>query len=227
MQSISTHWLYHAARQKTPPAGEHPCLFCGFHHSEPTPVSQVIGDTFTNHGMCRVPGSPHVCPACTHYFTTRWRVLGHKKDAEYRLQSLRVHKDSWLVWKRQDMRRDIEGWLHAGQPGGVYVISLAKKKHLLPLAVVNPPGRSFTVQVEEEKVRLDPMAWPGISRAFDALLALGFLKSEILSGSYSAFSLRKAGATAHLEHDRVIAPFRPSGILTLLSYVTLLEKSEE
>lgn len=109
------------------------------------------------------------------------------------------------------------------------MVSLAKKKHLLPLASVNPPtpsGCPFGVQVELDRVSLSKTEWATLAGAFDALLDLGFLKGEILSGNYSAHSLRKIGPTKHFRHEAIIAGYRPSALLTLVSYVTMLDEDE-
>lgn len=228
VDSRPTHLLYAAAAGGTVESGPLACLICGVAHASGVDVSRVLPETFTNHGMARVPTSRSVCLACHHYFTHRWRPEGSKKPHEYRLNSLLVTAEGWQSWPRERMRADIEGWLREGSPGGVYVVSLAKKKHLLPLAAVNPPGsRIFCVQVEEERVHVVADAWLPVAAAFDALLAMGCLKGEVLRGEYGTETLRRLDLTRWRECDRVIASWRPSGLLTLVSYTTLLEDAGE
>lgn len=223
-----THMLYHAATGKGFASGSALCCLCGYGTAETVPIETVIRDTFTNHGMCRCPSSRVVCLACNHYFNHRWLPEGFKKSAEYRLLSLIATPGGWHSWQRNQMRADIETWLRDGNPGGVFVVALSKKKHLVPLATVNPPGgRHFTVQVEEERVRVGPDLWRSPDEAFQALLSLGCFKGEILSGNYSAHTVRKVGFASIRAHDRRVQPFRGGGMLTLVSYVTVLEKEAE
>jgi hypothetical protein len=218
----ATHFLYRAATGRTVAPGPHSCLFCGLACAESVPASQVIRDTFTNHGMCRCPRSTRVCQACDHYFNYRWEV-GQKYLSEYRKHSHKVTAAAWESWQREDMRADIERWLREGCPECVLVAALSKKKHCLPLAPINLPGRSFAVQLEEETVQVPAGAWTSLAAAFDRLLALGLTKGAILSGQYHHAALRKSGDVAEvLRLDRAVAPWRPSGLLTLLSYITVL-----
>lgn len=224
----ATHFLYRAVTGQSVPSGDDLCLLCGISCGPGTvPVKEVIRDTFTNHGMCRAPHSRAVCPACGHYFNHRWLPAGFKKPAEYRLLSIRILTDRMEMWPRERMRPNLETMLRDGCPECVLVVSLSKKKHLLPFAPVNPPSRSFAVQVEEETVQLSAGAWFPLAQAFDALLALDIPKGAILAGNYHHAGLRKAPLAEVLRWDAAIAPWRPSGLLTLLSYVTLLEEKSD
>lgn len=223
---IATHLLYRAATGRAVVPGPLVCTLCGCSCATGVPVGEVLLDTFTNHSLCRAPSSRSVCPACVHYFQYRWEA-GQKYLAEYRKHSHRVMASGWQSWSRADMRRDLEGWLTGGVPEMcVLVVALSKKKHCLPLAAVNPAGTRFlTVQVEEERVRVSPVDWLAVVRPFDGLLARGFGKGEVLTGQYLADSLRRAGV-GWRDDDRLLAPWRPSGLLSLVSYVTLTSVSE-
>jgi len=225
-----THRLYQASGGEPFPEGDVLCVLCGAGcpGDRTTPIQEVVRDTFTNHGMCRAQNSRVVCPACTHYFNHRWDIPGSKKPGEYRRCSLRVVGDSWSAWQRASMRADLEGWLRDGLPGpAVLVVALSKKKHLLPMASVHPGGaRAFSLMLEEERVRLCARDWIPLSQTFDTLLGLGCGKGEILTGNYSAQTLRRLDLTALRRLDRVIGPWRGSGLLTLVSYTTLLEQDD-
>jgi len=219
---IPTHFLYQAVERKTVQSGNDRCRLCGSGISDSVPVTEVIRDTFTNHGLCRVPSSQSVCLACNHYFNHRWTPKGFKKPAEYRMISMKILADSFHPWQREEMRGDIEHYFENGCPECLLVVSLSKKKHCLPLARVNPAGKAFTIQVEEEQVRIGHVpSVQNLLRAFDGLLAMGCTKGNILSGNYHHAVLRKSSIFDVLELDRVIAPHRPSGLLTLISYITL------
>lgn len=226
MPRPATHLLFQAATGGTVDPGPDTCCLCGLPCSSAGPVSDCLADTFTNHGLCRSPHSLEVCPACNHYFTHRWEV-GQKYLSEYRKHSMLVTRDGFVPWQRAAMRADLERFLRDGCPECVLVVGLSKKKHCLPLAVANPPGTAFTVQLEEERVRVCPREWFALAEAFDGLLSLGARKGEILSGGYHHQTLRKASVVRLLELDRRIRPVRPSGLLTLLSYVTLLEDGDD
>jgi hypothetical protein len=224
-----THLLYRAATGRDVPPGPTPCVLCGAAHAGGLPAGDVIRDTFTNHGLCRVPGSDSVCPACGHYFNHRWEV-GQKYLSEYRKHSLLVTPAAWQPWPRPAMRLDLETLLAAGaREPLLLVIGLSKKKHCLPLAKVNPPGaRHLYVQLEEEGVLVTPDAWAGVAGVFDALLAQGCRKGEVLGGNYSPATLRRAPSLSRLlAAERALAPWRPSGLLSLVSYVTLVGDGDD
>ena len=226
MIHLPTHFLYRAATRNTITAGDLVCCLCGCTMAAAVPVEKVIRDTFTDHGMLRVPGSTDVCKACDHYFNHRWEA-GQKYEAEYRKKSLLVTERKVEEWPRERMLKDLERWLHKGCPGGVFVIGLSKKKHLLPLATVNRPGsKSFVVQLETDPVDLGESFWP-LASAFSCLIGLGARKGEILSGNYHHQTLKKIHPKAILDLDLIIRPRRPSPVLTLISYITITEEPAE
>lgn len=227
-----THFLYRAATGGTVVFGDHTCCLCGSGCRNPVDVKTVIRDTFTNHGMLRVPESTDVCPACDYYFNHRWDA-GQKYLSEFRKRSLLVTPDGWTDWQRPDMKRDIEHWLQDGCPEGIFVIALSKKKHLLPLAPINPPGRVFRIQFELDTVEVSKHYWP-LASAFCCLMGLGAKKGEILSGDYHHSTLRKCPSTEApdgrpasiktlMDLDATIRPWRPSPLLSLVSYIILEE----
>jgi len=230
-----THLLYRAATGQVVPAGDATCSLCGSKHERSAKMTDVIRDTFTNHGMCRVPSSDDACQACEYYFNHRWDT-GQQYPMEYRKRSLVVTEGEVIEWMRADMKVDIEKWLHEGCPHGVFLVSLSKKKHCLPLAVVNPPGRSFVVQVEEDRAMIDESYWP-LCSAFSCLISLGAKKGEILSGEYHHATLKQlpsstnadglhASVATVLKLDKLIAPHRPSPLLTLISYLIIVEEKK-
>lgn len=232
---LPTHYLYRAVTRNRVQPGPEVCCLCGAAHGSTTHVSEVLQDTFTNHGMCRAPHSSSVCEACAHYFTHRWDK-GQTYPAEYRKHSFTVTRQGWREWPRARMRGDLERWLHRGCPEGVFVVGLSKKKHCLPLAMVNAPGRAFTVQVEEDRVQLGDHYWPLMS-AFACLMGLGAKKGEILSGEYHHATLRRLPSaddargkpvdlSVILDMDRTIAAYRPSPLLSLVSYLYLDTEEE-
>lgn len=197
---------------------------------ETVPSQEVILDTFTNHGMCRAQHSFQVCLACHHYFCHRWDT-GQKYLAEYRKRSLHVTPGRVRSWEREDMRGDVEALLRDGTAEEtLLVVALSKKKHLIPLPCcrVTPPNqRALFVQVEEESVVLTPETYDATREPFDQLLRLGCRKGEILSGDYHPMTLRKAPIADVVALDARIAPWRPSGLLTLISYITILEDADD
>lgn len=218
---MSDHWsashaLYFAAMNQVVPTGDASCMLCGFLHSDGVDPSSVIRDTFTNHGMCRVPSSNSICAACNHYFNHRWDV-GGAREMEYRKRSLKITLSGVVEWDRNQMESDVAEALRSGHDGGVWVCAISKKKHCLPLAPINSPGKSLIVQVEEEQAKLTRCIYFRVSSAFRELLKLGCLKSHILSGRYSHRSVKGSPATV-LELDRRIAPHRPSAMLKFISY---------
>lgn len=228
---IASHLLYLSATGKALPAcAGSPCLLCGTHHSDGSPVEAVIRDTFSNHGMCRARDSLSVCPACAHVFNHRWEC-GQKYESEYRKHSLLVTPAGWTSWQRAAMRTDLEQLLRDGtQAPTLLVVALSKKKHLVPLpgCRVTPAGqRTLFVQLEEESLTVTPEAYASVRRPFDELLALGCRKGEILDGNYHPLTLRKTDVVEVLRRDRFLTRWRPSGLLTLVSYITLLEDAAD
>lgn len=220
-----TQFLYRAATGKSVQPGAAVCCLCGLRCGGAIPVEAVIKDTFTNHGLCRVPSSKVACEACDHYFNYRWDA-GQKYESEYRKHSMKVFADRWEDWDRKDMAMDIAEWVLRGCPECVLVVGLSKKKHCLPLAVVNPPGKSFVVQVEESRVMVTQSTWISLKATFEELMGMGCHKGEIMSGNYYHATLKKVGVSPIMKLDRVIAPHRPSDLLTLVSYVTVVEEDD-
>jgi hypothetical protein len=223
-QMNPTHLLYLASGNDDFSPGDESCTLCASPHraEDSTPLESVLSDTFTDHGMCRAPHSRSVCPACAYYFLHRWDS-GQKYPTEFRKRSLLVTRKAWRNWKREDMRQDIEGWLAHGLPeDSVLVISLAKKKHLLPLAPVNPTGsKRFALTLENQRVRVEPYTWRFVSSSFDVLLSIGCTKGEIITGTCDPRTLARVDLTTWQEHDRLLSVYRPSSLLELVSYVTI------
>lgn len=229
MTVIATHMLYRAASGKTVEGGSPRCALCGCPHAKPVPIEDVIKDTFTDHGMLRMPSSRDVCPACAHFFNHRWDS-GQKYPSEYRKHSLYIEPTTWRSWQRADMRRDIETRLRDGGPQCVALMSLAKKKQLLPLADVTPAGKTLCVQFEQERVLLSGSRFFEVAVAFDALLSLGFTKGAILEGTLHSSQLRKlspSDAARALRANASLASLRPSGLLSLVSYVTITQEQHD
>lgn len=216
-----THFLYRAATGNAIATGENICCLCGCRCRDTAPIDEVIADTFTNHGMCRVPSSKVSCLACRHYFRHRWEIEGQAYPAEYRKRSLFITQDAVTEWHRDDMRRDIESFLTHGCPQCVLVIALSKKKHCLPLAVVNESSQLFIVQLEESQVELSPASYGQVMSAFDFLRHTGCTKGEILSGVYHHSTLKKEPRKIKeiMAMDDMLKQWRPSSLLSLVSYI--------
>lgn len=216
------HWLYQQFVGDIP-VGEARCYLCGIPCQSVASVAKGVPDTFNSHYLARCPSSGVLCAACAWYLDN---TLDHPA---FRKMSLIVARDSWHNWQRETMKTDIGLWVSQGIQCDAYcVVSLSKKKHILLQAPMNAQGtRLLAIQIEEQVAYVDQTTWQIMNRSFMTLLALGHTKSEILSGGLYAQTLRKHGQINEaMQHNTMLAPYRHSPQLELLSYVTLVEKEE-
>ena len=216
------HWLYQQY-DGVVETGNVWCYLCGSVCTEQHAVKAAIADTFNSHFLCLAPSSPFVCDACAWYFD---RSAGHP---DFYKMSLIVEEYHWHNWQRDQMKLSISDWLKFGISTNAYLVcSLTKKKHILLQAPMNVKGsRVLAVQVEEQVAHVDQAVWALLNQAFMRLLDLGHNKSEALSGDLYSNTLRKHGQIKEaMLHSDMLAPYRGSPALTLLSYVTIVDKAQ-
>ncbi len=221
--SYPIHWLYQQFIGAIS-IGQALCYLCGTSCPEKYIVAKGLADTFNSHYLARCPSSSYLCAACQWYFDSK---AGHP---DFRKMSLMVWKTGWKQWERATMKQDIADTVSGGTTEDVYlVVSLSKKKHILLQAPLNSQGtRLLAIQVEEQVAYIDQSTWQVINRSFMHLLGLGHNKGEILSGNLYSNTLRKHGQIKEaMNHSQMLAPYRNSPQLELLSYVTIMEDKDE
>lgn len=211
--------LYRA--EGNPPAtGTKICYLTGLPAREDGPkVGEVLRDTFTNHDLARAPGSPVMSDAAQWYFNhqefRRFHIVAERSGESYR----------WRSVAREDLRQILVDALTAPPDcDRFYSIALSKKKHIALRAPVTPARSAYVyVQFEENAVTLAGAIFLALLTAFDAALALGISKKEILCCQLHILTLQKLVKNKALgawqAQEKVLRPHVGSQILPLVSFV--------
>lgn len=197
----SPEWLPPAPKrgaERFGPDGD--CWLCG----GPTegvgwPWRLAISPTFTNHTLAAAPWSQTVCQACVYMGSGEaWRAYCETRpDREWKaVPPLSWRSYSHVFWpgyhdcpKRGSWRALL---LEPPEPPFLLVVAESGQKHIVYRAVVGRSREVFPVQVEEERVLVDRDEFRACVEAFEALLAMGFTRDEVVSGRYSQGRLARA-----------------------------------
>ena len=89
----------------------------------------------------------------------------------------------------------------------------------MPFAIQAEDRDRFPVQFETESLWVDRNKFATLLQHYQALIALGFCKTEITSGDYRSDRLVAAINSSFESHERAIAASRGSGLLLLAEHV--------
>lgn len=155
------------------------CYVCAGTSLRSMPIAKWMGDNFTGQAQCRAPMSDRICEACAWAMAGRppdtLRMYSHLFDGREYLRLNKGDKPAMRAFLRR--HHDTE-WFAAIADSG--------KKHVIPWAPVNQPGRKGRVRFEDGDVTL-PRSEDGWAMVDEiaALATAGAPKSEIESGDYS------------------------------------------
>ena len=155
------------------------CYVCAGQSARSIPVHKWMGDNFTGQAQCRAPMSDRVCEACAWAMAGRppdtLRMYSHLFDG---VEYLKLNKGDKPAMRAFLRRHHDTQWFAAIADSG--------KKHVIPWAPVNQPGRVGRVRFEDGDVTL-PRTEEGWAMVDEiaALATVGAPKSEIESGDYS------------------------------------------
>jgi CRISPR type IV-associated protein Csf1 len=116
-------------------------------------------------------------------------------------------------------RAEMRAWLlFPPSPPFRIIIAESGQKHILPWARVGHSRDCFPVQLELDSVWVDHREFTGLLGAYESLMALGFSKTEINSGSYHSDRLMRAIAL-YQDYEDIVAPYRGGRLLQLVAHV--------
>lgn len=155
------------------------CYVCAGVSARSIPVAKWMGDNFTGQAQCRAPMSDRVCEACA------WAMAGRPPDT-LRMYSHLFDGSEYLKLNKGD-KPAMRAFLRRHHDTCWFVaIADSGKKHVIPWAPVNQPGRVGRVRFEDGDVTL-PRTEEGWAMVDEiaALATAGAPKSEIELGDYS------------------------------------------
>jgi len=182
------------------------CYLCGKPGNQPLSLK----DSFTAHSIAKCPDSKYLCDRCHWVIPLRCWYFNPNKNAWSKLFS---RNWSWLFQGEKLLSPVIEGTRGEGKEELPIVSSLATRAEIRDW-LMNPPEPPFTITVAESgQKHLLPFAQEALSRdyfpvlfemdivyisdsfksvlgQFEALMGLGFGKTEILTGEYRSETLK-------------------------------------
>jgi len=224
-QMPATHLLYEALHREPVAAGDARCYLCGF-RCDARPL--VLPKEFMDHARCAGPSMGEgaaqderwaACAGCAFYW----------KDGSYRRFGHALITPSTLSGPA---RHDLAGILFEDPwPAEPYVlvISLAKKKHLIPWAPVNLPGQEPRLLLELTEVNFDRAVLAPVRESFRWLYGR-FSKAIIMADEYPSGLLKRLSGIELGDwqlHRTVLRPWIGSAELELISYITLKEGEKD
>jgi hypothetical protein len=113
-------------------------------------------------------------------------------------------------------------------PPGRWVCSVADtgQIHVVPLAVVNRGAGPWQARYERLDVRSSPAEYVRVSGAMRALLAAGFYKSDVETGSPTPARLNAGGPALWREHDATLVPYRGGALFRLALFLQRSPKKD-
>lgn len=214
------------------------CYLCG----KPATLPLQLKDSFTAHSACKVPTSSMMCDRCNAAINGEEKQLWYWNEAKGKWSPLwgrslsRLYQGDRLlspiiqgehtekgktfpVVSGLPTRAQMRGWI-LNPPDPPFTIAIAEsgQKHILPWAQEGLGRDYFPVQFELDSVWIDRSEFARVLASFEALMAMGFSKSDIVSGSYRSDLLMK-WITVYQDHDAEIEPLRGSRLLALLAHV--------
>jgi CRISPR type IV-associated protein Csf1 len=227
----ATRLLYHAAG--SPPvegteSAQGLCWLCGAELSgQGVPRDQVLKDSFMDLDKCASPLSPHLCPPCAWSFSERVVLPGRDKPQRLRNYSHFVVQGRWFCLSKGQKREMQQILLHPPEGEWLAVLSVSGQKHLIFRAPVSVGAHVCAVQFEEQRLTYAPAALDSVLTTIQSLLALGFSKTEIETGQYSAARFLKAGLAAWQNLESQLRAPRGAPLFLLALFLAQKEQGDE
>ena len=206
-------------------------------------VSDYLGEYFTDKSRARVPQSPYMCDFCAWAIKLRCWYFNLSKRAWSKLfargwSSLLLgdrlaaptiageHTEKGItlpVVSNLPTRAQMRDWLlNPPEPPFTIAIAESGQKHILPWAQEGHSRDYYPVQFEMDCLWVDRAQFEALLGHYEALMGLGFSKTEITSGQYHSDRLMRA-INAYNPHDAAVEPHRGSRLLALAGHVAQLQ----
>ncbi len=215
------------------------CCLCGSIGDWQYSTNELLSKYFTSRTLCKCPDSSFVCDRCNWVLKGRvwfWNaaknkwsdlpvrgitVLYSKNELLFpRLLEPRTERGkTWPVIESLALRSQIREWLLSPpEPPFTIAITESGQKYVLPWAQEGLDRDFFPVQFELDSVWIHRAEFTDLLQHYESLMGLGFSKTEIDSGQYHSDRLMSAIST-YGQHEAIVAPFRGSRLLALVSHV--------
>jgi len=199
------------------------CLICGQALSCGQPRAAFIKPTFMDHDKCAAPTATYVCPACVFAFDERSALLqcivGKDKPQRMRNYSHFVTAQGWLPLGKGDKRR-MQDLLLAAEFPRLAVVAVSGQKHIIFRAAVNPPGATAGwVQLEEQRLWVNPPELHMLLHMIEQLCTGGFSKAEIRSGHYAQYRIARFGPSDWWALEERLRPRRGHSLFDLALFL--------
>lgn len=216
------------------------CYLCG----QPATKPLKLKDSFTAHSVARTPSSNLICDRCEwsinlrcFYFNPNkqkwgklfsrnwsWVFQGEKLISPTINGTHTEGKDTLEIVSELPTRSQIRDWLlNPPEPPFTIAIAESGQKHILFLAQEAYDRNLFPVQFELDSLHLNRQEFAKLLKIYECLMQLEFSKTEIDSGDYRSDRLMK-NLEAWEPLESVIAPYRGSRLLQLISYVAISKR---
>jgi hypothetical protein len=214
-----TQLIYGAAGHNPRNAEQH-CWLCGGPAFMPIPLKDFIKPTFTDHDKIACPDSNLVCAACVFCHNERSELLatmvGKDKPQRMRNYSHFVVDGKWIPLGKGNKAKMAELLLRKPE---LAIIAISGQKHIIFRA---QPG---WWQVEEQSALPFPSKLRELLGIIESLY-VGFSKSEIESGNYAQYRIRKFGLPEWWALESQIKSERGGLPFTLALFLAQKKKGE-
>lgn len=215
-----------------------PCYLC----AKPGDNPLALKDSFTAHSLAKCPDSTTLCDRCHSAIDGAEKLLWYWNEGKGKWSKLwgrslsRLYQGDTLIAptlgpshtednldlptvSNLPTRAQMRGWLlNPPEPPFTIAIAESGQKHILPWAQEGHSRDYFPVQFELDSLWIDRAQFTTLLGHYEALMGLGFSKTEIDSGQYHSDRLMKALAQ-YGPHDAAVAPYRGGRLLALCSHV--------
>jgi len=168
------------------------CWLCGGDtHGQGWPLREAVKPTFTNHNRARCNTSNAVCQPCVAMSS---KATWERYVADHPEMGLKTgHAMSWRFYSHlfyaeyhecPDRERHRAILLDPPPPPFLHVIATSGQKHIIFRAQVAHDREFFPVQFEEETVYIQRAAFAHLLADFEAGLAAGISRDDLLTGRY-------------------------------------------
>lgn len=220
------------------------CFLCGRREGANL-TSDYLSDYFTDKVRARIPQSPYLCDFCTwaiklrcwywnenrkkwvKLFARAWSSLfqGNTLLSPVIAGERTEGKDTLPIVSSLATRAQMREWiLSPPDPPFTIAISESGQKHILPWAQDGLDRDFFPVQFELDSLWVSRAEFTEVLGHFEALMALDFSKTEILTGEYHSDRLMR-NLEQYAPYEAVMARYRGGRLLQLINYVA--QKPEE
>lgn len=195
------------------------CRICG-EEKDGIPFDEWVRPTFTDHDKL-LPGDI-ICGDCLFWFDERSeelaRIVGKDKPQRMRNYSHFIVDGEWIPLSKSDKVRMQEILLSARFPE-LAAIAESGQKHIAFRAPRNPVGATAGwVQFEEQALFVRPAELRMLLRDIETLYET-FSKSEIETGGYKQYRVRKFGLERWRKLELRIAPRRGTPLFNLALFL--------